>query len=56
MAKAAAKKAAKAQAAAKSTYQPLIAAVVLWYAAIRLYYKQGERVHYYALGGCLLVY
>ena len=56
MAKAAAKKAAKAQAAAKNTYQPIIAAVVLWYAAIRLYYKQGERVHYYALGGCLLVY
>ena len=56
MAKAAAKKAAKAQAAAKNTYQPIIAAVVLWYAAIRLYYKQGERVHYYALAGCLLVY
>ena len=56
MAKAAAKKQAKAQAAAKSTYQPLIAAVVLWYAAIRLYYKQGERIHYYALGGCLLIY
>ena len=56
MAKAAAKKQAKAQAAAKSTYQPLIAAVVLWYAAIRLYYKQGERVHYYALAGCLLIY
>ena len=56
MAKAAAKKQAKAQAAAKSTYQPLIAAVVLWYCAVRLYYKQGERVHYYALGGCLLVY
>ena len=56
MAKAAAKKQAKAQAAAKSTYQPLIAAVVLWYAAIRLYYKQGERIHYYALVGCLLIY
>ena len=56
MAKAAAKKQAKAQAAAKSTYQPLIAAVVLWYAAIRLYYKQGERIHYYALAGCLLIY
>ena len=56
MAKAAAKKQAKAQAAAKSTYQPLIAAVVLWYAAIRLYYKQGERIHYYALTGCLLIY
>lgn len=56
MAGAAAKKAAKAQAAAKSTYYPIVAAVILWYVAFRLWYKQGERFHYYALGGCLLTY
>ena len=47
MAKAAAKKAAKAQAAAKSTYQPLIASRVLWYARVgRNPRDHGPRVGY----------
>ena len=56
MAGGAAKKAAKAKAAAASTYLPMLICVNLWYVAVRLYYLGGTRSHYVKLGGCLLTY
>lgn len=56
MAGTAAKKAAKLQAAAAAKYFPILVGTNLWYAAVRLFFLAGERFHYYAFAGCLVVY
>ena len=57
MAGQAAKKAAKAKAAAQKLYLPVLAAVNLWYVAVRLYFRgEAANSHYVALGGCAVVY
>ena len=57
MAGQAAKKAAKAKAAAQKLYLPVLAAVNLWYVAVRLYFRgEAANSHKFALIGCAVVY